>query len=93
MYKALAGWMSASGLGDSPAELLEELKAVQSGDVILPTRDGNGRPGRELLIRCVTQPDQHVAVLLGRLGLELPNHLKRTWLQPAAPAQAAGAQM
>jgi transposase len=99
MYKALAGWMSASGLGDSPAELLEELKAVQSGDVILPTRSGDGTADRELLIRCVTQPDQHVAVLLERLGLDLPNHLKRTWLASRPPAAeqssapAAGVQM
>ena len=93
MYKALAGWMSASGLGDSPAELLEELKAVHSGDVILPTGNADGTVGRDLLIRCVTQPDKHVAVLLDRLGLQLPNHLKRTWLEPPASTPVAGVQM
>jgi hypothetical protein len=93
MYKALAGWMSASGLGDSPAEFLEELKGVHSGDVILPTRTADGSAGRDLLIRCVTQPDKHVAVLLDRLGLELPNHLKRTWLGPPASTPIASAQM
>jgi len=93
MYKALAGWMTASGLGDSPAELLEELMQIKSGDVILPTRNADGSAGRDLLIRCVTRPDEHVAVLLDRLGLELPNHLKRTWLAPTAPAPAAGSPM
>jgi len=85
MYKALAGWMAASGLGDSPAELLEELRWIKSGDVILPTKNADGSTGRELLIRCVTWPDEHVAVLLDRLGLELPNHLKRTWLSAGVP--------
>jgi transposase len=93
MYKALAGWMAGSGLGDSSAELLEELKLIKSGDVVLPTRNADGSAGRELLIRCVTRPDEHVAVLLNRLGLELPNHLKRAWLSgsapPAQPALAA----
>ncbi len=93
MYKALAGWMSASGLGDSPAELLEEIKLIKSGDVILPTRNGDGSPGPDMLIRCVTRPDEHVAVLLDRLGLALPNHLKRTWLTPTAPAPVAGVHM
>jgi transposase len=79
MYKALAGWMSRSGLGDSPAELLEELRTIQSGEVCLPTRGSDGTAGPELLIRCVTRPDAHVAVLLDRLGLELPNHLHRSW--------------
>ena len=88
MYKALAGWMSRSGLGDSPRELLEELRAIQSGEVILPTRQSDGSAGPELLIRCVTRPDEHVEVLLGRLGLELPNHLKRTWLG-SLPAEAS----
>jgi len=80
MYKALAGWMSRSGLGDSPRELLEELRAIQSGEVVLPTRQADGSAGPSLLIRCVTRPDEHMEVLLGRLGLELPHHLRRSWL-------------
>jgi transposase len=80
MYKALAGWMSRSGLGDSPRELLEELRAIQSGEVLLPTRRADRSAGPSLLIRCVTRPDEHMEVLLGRLGLELPNHLRRSWL-------------
>jgi len=46
MYKALAGWMHSSGLGDSPRELLEEMKLIQSGDVVLPTRNADVRPFR-----------------------------------------------
>jgi transposase len=86
MWKMLGGWMKASGLGDSPRELLEEMAAIKSGDVVLPTRNADGSAGATLLIRCVTRPDKHVEVLLDRLGMILPNHLKRYRLQVAAPA-------
>jgi transposase len=86
MWKTLGGWMKASGLGDSPRELLEEMAAVKSGDVVLPTRSADGSAGATLLIRCVTRPDKHVEVLLNRLGFDLPHHLKRHRLQVAAPA-------
>jgi hypothetical protein len=77
MWKTLSGWMNASGLGDAPRTLMEELRAIQSGEVILPTRNTDGTVGQTLVIRCVTQPDEHTKVLLSRLGLNLPNHLKR----------------
>jgi transposase len=86
MWKTLGGWMKASGLGDSPRELLEEMAAIRSGEVVLPTRDAEGSAGPTLVIRCVTRPDKHVEVLLNRLGIALPNHLKRHRLQVAAPA-------
>jgi hypothetical protein len=34
-------------------------------------------PGPPLTVRCVTRPDDHQAVLLERLGLELPHQIKR----------------
>ena len=77
MWKTLSGWMTASGLGKAPRPLVGELARVQSGDVVLPTRNDDGTPGPILTVRCVTQPDPHLAVLLHRLGLRLPNHLKR----------------
>jgi len=77
MWKTLGGWMKASGLGDSPRELLEEMAAVKTGDIILPTRASDNTPGPTLMIRCVTRPDAHAEVLLNRLGVKLPNHLKR----------------
>ena len=89
MWKTLAGWMKASGLGDSPRELLEELAAVKSGDIVLPTRSSDGSADATLLIRCVTQPDAHTAVLLNRLGIALPNHLRRERLPSPAPLAAA----
>lgn len=77
MWKTLGGWMKASGLGDSPRQLLEEMAAVKTGDIILPTRASDNTPGPTLMIRCVTRPDAHTDVLLNRLGVSLPNHLKR----------------
>jgi transposase len=91
MWKTLGGWMKASGLGDAPRELLEEMKAVKSGDVLLPTRADDGSAGATMMIRCVTRPDEHTAVLLNRLGIELPNHLRRERLQRAASAAEVGA--
>jgi len=89
MWKTLGGWMKASGLGDSPRELLEEMAAVKSGDILLPTRAADGSAGQRLRIRCVTQPDEHTAVLLNRLGIQLPNHLRRERLGlPTSVAEA-----
>jgi transposase len=90
MWKTLAGWMKASGLGDAPRELLEAMKTIKSGDVALPTRNADGTPGSTLVIRCVTRPDKHVEVLLNRLGLDLPNQIKRYQLEAEIPAIATG---
>jgi transposase len=77
MWKTLGGWMKASGLGDAPRPLVEELSTIKSADVVLPKRQSDGSDGTTLLIRCVTRPDPHQEVLLNRLGIKLPNHLKR----------------
>ena len=81
MWKTLSGWMQSSGLGEAPRSLLQELSAIKSGDVVLPTRNSDGRPGPTLVVRCVTRPDEHQAVLLNRLGLKMPNQLTRFCLQ------------
>jgi len=39
-------------------------------DVALPTRTG-----REIRLRAVSRPEKHLAILLDRLGLPLPNKL------------------
>lgn len=87
MWKTLSGWMKASGLGEAPRPLVEELSNIQSGDVILPTRAADGSAGPTLVVRCVTRPDEHQAVLLNRLGIDLPNQLTRFCLpKEATPA-------
>lgn len=80
MWKTLSGWMNASGLGDAPRTLLEELRTIQSGEVLLPIRSADGTAIETLVIRCVTQPDEHTKTLLSRLGLNFPNHLTRSRL-------------
>ncbi len=83
LWKTLAQWMQRSGLGDAPRTLLEELAKIKSGDVVLPTRSANGRPGQAVRLRCVTTPDAAQKVLLNRLGVTLPTRLRRL----DAPAQ------
>ena len=76
MWKTLAGWMRASGLGDAPRTLLYDLEKIKSGDVVLPARTGAG-VWKTIRLRCVTEPDEAQAVLLHRLGLTLPRRLRR----------------
>jgi transposase len=76
MWKTLGGWMRKSGLGDAPRPVLEQMKAVKSGDVILPTVSSDGTQETRLRLRCVTVPDQHQQVLLNRLGLVLPERIR-----------------
>lgn len=76
LWKTLAQWMHAAGLGDAPRTLLDELAKIKSGDVVLPTKSNNGPPTPPLRLRCVTEPDPAQKVLLHRLGLTLPRRLR-----------------
>jgi transposase len=75
MWKALAGWMGRSGLGDAPRSLLDEVAKIKSGDVVLPIHQVGGRPPSTLRLRCVTEPDSEQKLFLHRLGLTLPKRL------------------
>jgi transposase len=77
LWKTLAGWMRASGLGDAPRTVIEELAKLKSGDVRLRARSPAGGPERQITLRCVTEPDPAQAVLLHRLGLAPPRRLRR----------------
>ena len=74
MWKTLEQWQSRAGLGNSPRTVLDELAAIQSTDIVLPTATHPIR--RELRLRCVVRPDSAQAALLDRLGLRLPERLK-----------------
>jgi transposase len=76
LWKTLAQWMRRAGLGDAPRTLIEEFAKIKSGDVVLPAqlRDGSVRTIR---LRCVTTPDAAQRVLFHRLGLTLPQRLRR----------------
>lgn len=70
LWKTLARWCHASGLGDEPRKVLEEIAHLQQVDVVLPTKSG-----RAIRKRCIARPTQHQSILLQRLGLKLPAHI------------------
>jgi len=72
MWRTLQQWMEGCGLGTAPRKLLEEMAEVRSMDVVLPT--GTGTPIR---LRTVSRPEKHLAILLERLDLPLPNRPKK----------------
>jgi len=81
LWKTLEQWQRRAGLGQSPRTILDELRRIQSTDVVLPTEDG-----RQLRLRCVVRPDAAQAALLHRLGLDLPERLRiRSPLLEATP--------
>ena len=77
LWKTLAQWMHGAGLGDAPRTVLLELARIKSGDVVLPTRGREGQPEKRIRLRCVTAADEAQKVLLNRLGLTLPQRLRR----------------
>jgi transposase len=77
LWKSLSQWMHRAGLGDAPRTLLEEFAKIKSGDVVLPARSNNGQTHKTIRLRCVTTPDAAQKVLLNRLGLRLPQRLRR----------------
>ena len=72
MWRTLQQWMEAGGLGTAPRKLLEEMAEVRSLDVVLPTR-----AGPPIRLRTVSRPEKHLAILLDRLGLPLPNRPRK----------------
>jgi len=77
LWKTLEQMCRRAGLGDEPRRVLAELGRIKLVDVVLPTRDG-----MEIRRRCVTRPDDHQAILLQRLGLNLPSNLPVTDKKP-----------
>ena len=71
MWKTLEQWSQRSGLGKSPRKLIEEFQKIQSADVILPTTDN-----RKIILRCIVRPEAAQALLIDRLGLEIPKRLR-----------------
>jgi hypothetical protein len=73
LWKTLEQWQSRAGLGNSPRTILQELAAIHSADIVLPT---DTMPRRDLRLRCVVRPDKAQAALLDRLGLQIPERLR-----------------
>jgi transposase len=70
LWKTLAQRCRHAGLGDEPRKVFAELQHIHLVDVVLPTKSG-----MEIRKRCVTQPSEHQAILLQRLGFQLPQRL------------------
>ena len=73
LWKMLAQLCRGAGLGHEPRRVLAELSGLSMMDVVLPTSDGI-----EIRRRCVNRPTEHQAILLDRLGLNLPQYLETT---------------
>ena len=71
LWRTLQQWMSCSGLGTSPRKLIEELREVQSLDVLLPSHDS-----KTIRLRVVSTAPPGLKILLQRLKLPLPNRPK-----------------
>ena len=71
LWKTLGMWCNRAGLGDEPRKVLAELEQISLVDVLLPTRSGIS-----IRKRCVSRPTDHQAILLQRLGLEIPTRLE-----------------
>jgi len=72
LWKTLHQMTQAAGLGDEPRRIFEELGKISLVDVVLPTRQKDV----EIRRRCISNPTDHQAILLDRLGLRLPRQLK-----------------
>ena len=72
---AMAPKPSTSGVENaqpmSPMRALALLSTLQSADIVLPTTDG-----REIRLRCITEPTTEQRSLLLQLGLSLPDRLE-----------------
>lgn len=71
LWKTLAQMCRHAGLGDEPRRVFDEFGELRMMDVILPTSEGI-----ELRRRCISRPNEHQAILLQRLGLNLPRSLE-----------------
>jgi transposase len=70
LWRTLEQWMHAQGLGSCARQLVKQLAAIKSVDVVLPVRRSG--VGTELRLRVVTTPEPATAQLLAHLGLRLP---------------------
>jgi len=70
LWKCLAQMCKRAGLGNEPRRIIEEIKNLTLVDVVLPTRK------TEIRLRCVSRPEQHLAILLQKLNLKPPLRLQ-----------------
>ena len=67
LWKTLSQMCKRAGLGNEPRKVVQEMQRIILSDVILPTRNGN-----QIRLRCITQPDKHLSILLEHLKIWIP---------------------
>ena len=72
MWRTLEQWMASKGLGTCARQFLLEMDNVHSLDVLLPTDAGTN-----IHLRTVSKPEKPLAVLLAKLGLNIPQTPKQ----------------
>lgn len=72
MWRTLEQWLASKRLGTCARQFLLEMDNVHAMDVLLPTDAGT-----TIRLRTVSKPEKPLAVLLAKLGLNLPQTPKR----------------
>lgn len=67
LWKTLSQMCKRSCLGNEPRKIVQEMRRIILSDVILPTRTG-----KEIKLRCVTQPDKYLSILMEHLKINIP---------------------
>ena len=73
LWKTLGQLCKAAGLGDEPHQVLDELREIRLIHIIMTTHSDH-----TIRRRCVMQPGKEQAILLKRLGIQLPRQLRIT---------------
>lgn len=70
LWRTLEQWMQTKGLGTCARQLIKQVAAIKSVDVLLPVK--RGAVQTELRLRVISTPEPATAQLLAHLGLRLP---------------------
>lgn len=71
MWRCLEMWLAGKQLGHCARQVIEEMGAIHSMDVVLPVKDK-----ADVRLRLVAKPEKLAADLLSHLGLHLPTRPK-----------------
>ena len=75
LWKTLGLMCKNAGLGDEPRRVFNQIAKICMVDVVLTTTEG-----KELNIRTIPKPEKPLQVILHRLGLVLPERIRKRFL-------------
>jgi hypothetical protein len=70
LWRTLEQWMQSKGMGTCARQLIKQVAAIKSVDVLLPIKRGVVQT--KLRLRVISTPEPATAQLLAHLGLRLP---------------------